>query len=102
MYLEATDKMVKNKCIHEMDNAFLGIDNIKTLELYYNPDLSAQTLSFHNGILIYHRNRLIKRHGCPLGHLYRYTSSNRFNQFSLFGVLEVPEAVNPNIFKTVR
>ena len=31
MYLEVTDRMVKNKYIHEMDNAFLGIDNIKTL-----------------------------------------------------------------------
>ena len=31
MYLEVTDRMVKNKLIHEMDNSFLGIDQIKTL-----------------------------------------------------------------------
>jgi hypothetical protein len=101
MYLELIDKMVKCKVIYEMDNAFLGIDLIKTLEIYYNPDLTNVTSCFHNGILMYHRNRLITRHGCRLGDLYQKMKNSRFNQFSLFGVLEVPETVFPNMLKNV-
>lgn len=31
MYLDTIDKMVRNKIIYEMDNAYLGIEQIKTL-----------------------------------------------------------------------
>ena len=102
MYLDMIDKMVRNKIIYEMDTCYLGIEQIKTLQLYYNPDLAIQTGCFHNGVLIYHRNRLIRRHGSPLGHLYQRINSGQYNYFSLFGVIEVPEAVTPNAFKTVN
>lgn len=71
------------------------------MELYFNPNLSATIQSFHNGILFYHKGRLVARHGCPLGELYRCFSNRFWNYFSLFGLLEVPEAIQPNIFRTV-
>ena len=44
------------------------------MELYYNPDLSnhlykseKKVNGFHNGVLLYHKNRLITRYDIKLG-----------------------------------
>jgi hypothetical protein len=65
------------------------------MEIYYNPELYnpylfANTRSFHNGILFYHKDRLVTRHECPLGDLYTRVTPSKYNYFHLFGVLEVP------------
>lgn len=51
-------------------------NDCKIVELYYNPDLSIylsylgrKVNGFHNGILIYHKNRLITRYKYKLGNL---------------------------------
>jgi hypothetical protein len=37
------------------------------MELYFNNSLTATTISFHNGILFYHKGRLVSRHGYQIG-----------------------------------
>lgn len=61
--------MVKNKTIYEIDNAEVNIE-LKIMELYFNPNLLQPTESFHNGVLLYHRGRLVQRYGCRLGEMY--------------------------------
>ena len=71
------------------------------MELYFNPTLVTSMISFHNGILFYHKGRLVSRHQCPIGELYKKVNNKCYNFFHLFGLLEVPEPILPNIFRTV-
>lgn len=64
--LESFDLMAKNRCIYEIDNSIINIE-VKLMELYFNPVLTTSMISFHNGILLYHRGRLVARHACPIG-----------------------------------
>lgn len=40
---------------------------LKSAVLMYNSKPSKKSASFYNGVLIYHRNRLIKRFDCEFG-----------------------------------
>ena len=75
--------------------------DLRILELYFNPNLKNHTATFHNGVLIYNKNKLVERYGCPLGHIIRVKHSENWNCFNIFGLLEVPETVQTSIFRTV-
>jgi hypothetical protein len=60
---------------------------------------------FSNGLLIYHKNRLITRYKYKLGELLRnqmHKSIDNYNFIKLFGYVELPDNVPVNIFKTVN
>ena len=63
--LEGIDELIKENIIYEIDAA-LNFE-FKIMELYLLPDLSQDLNVFHNGVLLYYRNRLIKRFGLNLG-----------------------------------
>ena len=59
---------------------------------------------FSNGLLIYHKNRLITRYKHPLGqlismHFHRY--KGHYNFVRLLGYIELPDHIPVNTFKTV-
>lgn len=62
--------------------------------------------SFHPGILIYHKNRLILRYQYQLGRLFqlkfypRRYRKGKTNVLQFFGYIELPDEMNMNIFKT--
>lgn len=70
-----------------------------------NPDLTQELESFHNGVLLYHKNRLIKRFGLRIGDIFDEVDlmglPKNFQYFNLFGVLELPDSLEVNISKNV-
>jgi len=59
---------------------------------------------FSNGLMIYHKNRLITRYKYKLGELISrkmYKSQANHNFIRLFGFVELPDHIPINIFKTV-
>jgi hypothetical protein len=59
---------------------------------------------FSNGVLIYHKNRLITRYKYKLGELISnkmYRATENHNLVRLFGYLELPEQIAVNAYKTV-
>lgn len=85
--------------------------DLKITEIYYLYDLSKYFIKiekklsfFNNGLLIYHKNRLITRFKYPLGELivkkyYKLVENHNF--IRLFGFIELPDHIPINIFKTV-
>ena len=59
---------------------------------------------FSNGLLLYHKNRLITRYKYNLGELIErkmYKAEGNYNFVKLFGFIELPDSVPINAFKTV-
>ena len=62
------DKNISMKIITRIDNALKNFE-LKSTEMYFNSKINRKLGIFHNGVLIYHKNRLVKRFGCELGQL---------------------------------
>jgi hypothetical protein len=60
------DKNISMKIITRIDNALKNFE-LKSTEMYFNSKINRKLGIFHNGVLIYHKNRLVKRFGCELG-----------------------------------
>lgn len=72
--------------------------------MYYSINAERKSNFFSNGLLIYHKNRLITRFKYPLGELITrkfYKHKNIHNFLRLFGFIELPDHVPVNLFKTV-
>lgn len=61
--MENADKNALIKVITPIDN-LLAHNDLKYVDLIVNNKLNKKTGVFNNGVLIYHKNRLIKRFGC--------------------------------------
>ena len=67
-------------------------------------DVERKINFFSNGLLLYHKNRLITRYKYDLGELIErkmYKAEGNFNFVKLFGFIELPDSVPINAFKTV-
>ena len=62
------DKNISMKLITPIDNALKNFE-LKSTQMYFNTKINRKLGVFHNGVLIYHKNRLVKRFGCELGEL---------------------------------
>jgi hypothetical protein len=60
------DKNISMKIITRIDNALKNFE-LKSTEMYFNSKINRKLGIFYNGVLIYHKNRLVKRFGCELG-----------------------------------
>lgn len=65
---ELTEKGSSVKFVSTGDTSLKNFD-LKLVELMFNSRLNKKIGVFHNGILLYHKNRLVKRFGCDLGDL---------------------------------
>ena len=74
--------------------------------MYFNPyakDLTRKPY-LHNGILLYHNNRLIERYQYPLGQLLEEIDVEENpikNMPEIFGYMEVPDNFSTNTYRTV-
>jgi hypothetical protein len=106
--------MVKTEKIIDLEKP-LDLSNCNIIEVYYNKvtsngrarDLNRKTSTFNflNGILFYHRNRLISRYKFNLGEvnrLFRNKVKNIQQSLIMFGFIEIKEDFTVNIFKTVN
>ena len=73
--LEKIDRLVKSRILVDLEG-MLDHD-CKIVEMYYNPDLKRKLNCFHNGILIYHKNRLITRYKYKFGELIDLTFNEK-------------------------
>ena len=106
------DQLVKAHKIIDLEEA-LDLEQCNIIEVYYSAapstrtrELSRKALTFQtlNGVLLYHKNRLITRHRYPLGEIHKLFRG-RLKQvpqgLAMFGFIEVKEEFPPNIFKNV-
>lgn len=66
--LQHVDRAALIKVISSIDSLLVNYD-LKSIDLILNNRLNKKIGIFHNGVLIYHKNRLVKRYGCELGTL---------------------------------
>ena len=81
--------------------------HLKLITLYYNVTPSKNLEFFHPGILLYYKNRLIKRYNIPIGDLLWRVYDNsikfeRYGCFHLYGLIELPDSMDINLFKNVH
>ena len=109
------DQLVKSQRIIDLEEA-LDLEQCNIIEVYYNHsppgstrsrDSKSKTAHFHalNGVLFYHRNRLINRYHFPLGELsklFRGRHKQIAPALAMFGFIEIKEEYQANIFKNVH
>jgi hypothetical protein len=93
--------------------AALDLSNCNIIEVYYNNSITARARdmnrkaanqNFLNGVVFYHKNRLISRYKFNLGETPRlFKNKLKYMQHNLlmFGFIEIKEEFAVNIFKTV-
>lgn len=94
-----------------MEEAF-DLEHCNIVEVYYNHHISTlffhlekKINTFHNGVLIYHKNRLITRYRYPIGELFKLFRGQlrvAHNFLQMFGFIEVDDAFQTNMFKNVK
>lgn len=101
--LDGADKNAMIKLITAIDSSLKNYD-LKSVDLMFNCRLNKRLGIFHNGVLLYHRNRLIKRFGVEFGDLLNeleFSERVSYGYFNVFGRIEVPDALEVNQQKTV-
>lgn len=110
---EGIDNLVKSEKIIDLEEA-MDLPNCNIIEAYYNKsntyrsrDLSRKTASFNflNGVLFYHKHRLISRYKFNLGEVNKlFKNKLKILQQALvmFGFIEIKDEFAVNIFKTVK
>lgn len=92
----------------------LDLSNCNIIEVYYNKTNTARardlnrktntTFNFFNGVLFYHKNRLISRYRFQLGEInkiFKNKLKNIQQTLLMFGFIEIKDEFAVNIFKTV-
>ena len=93
--------------------AALDLSNCNIIEVYYNKSNTARARdmnrkaanqNFLNGVVFYHKNRLISRYKFNLGEtpkLFKNKLKSMQQNLLMFGFIEIKEDFAVNIFKTV-
>lgn len=68
---ENVDRNAWSKFVSTIDGSIKSYD-LKLIDLMVNNKLNKKLGLFHNGILMYHKNRLVKRFDCELGELLNH------------------------------
>ena len=91
----------------------LDLSNCNIIEVYYNKtnisrarDMNRKTANqnFLNGVVFYHKNRLVSRYKFDLGEtpkLFKYKLKSMQQNLLMFGFIEIKDDFAVNIFKTV-
>ncbi len=107
------DSLVKSERLIDLEPA-LDFEHCKIIEAYYNKtsssrgrELNRKSTAFHflNGVLFYHKNRLISRYQFDLGEiskLFKNKMKAVQQTFMMFGFIEIESYFAVNIFKTVH
>ena len=92
----------------------LDLSNCKIIEVYYNKTNSSRARdmnrkstnpNFLNGVVFYHRNRLVSRYKFELGEttqLFKNKLKAMQQSLLMFGFIEIKDEFAVNIFKTVQ
>lgn len=73
LFIDKIDKQKERGFVREIDyaNLYPELAECKIVELYYDETMDERCDSFHAGILIYHKNRLICRYKYDLGRMFQ-------------------------------
>ena len=69
---------------------------LKSVQLMVNGKVNKKSSTFNNGLLIYHRNRLIKRFDCEFGDLLtclELMDKPTYGYFQICGRIQVPDSL---------
>jgi hypothetical protein len=92
----------------------LDLSNCNIIEVYYNKNSSGRVRdmnrkstnpNFLNGVVFYHKNRLVSRYKFDLGEttkLFKNKLKAMQQSLLMFGFIEIKDDFAVNIFKTVK
>lgn len=90
----------------------LDLSHCNIIEAYYNKggsnrsrDVNRKSFHFFNGVLFYHKNRLVSRYKFSLGEIneiFKNRLKSAQQTLLMFGFIEIKDEFQINIFKTVH